>query len=384
MNDSNLKRIIEDEYSISIISDEVLSTGLINATWKLVCLSNQCYVLQEINSDVFTDPNIIDRNISKLKCYLNDKDSIANQQLQHDTTTPTTTTSSPSSSSSSTTTTSSSTTNANNIIIYPLKTKNNNTILIYNNKYYRLYDYINSTTITIITNKDIAYEASHIFSKFTNLFNNYNTNELEITINDFHNLPLRYQQFEIAINNCNNNRINIASNEINILKELKYLCDKYSNFIKHAKLRVHHHDTKISNVLFDNNNKAIYVIDLDTVMGGYFISDLGDMIRTYICPVDENESDFNQIHIREDYLQAVIDGYLSSVSLTEFEKEHLYFSGEVMIYMQALRFLTDYINDDKYYKISYDNHNYVRACNQLCLLQHLQKYISDNNISSST
>jgi hypothetical protein len=120
-------------------------------------------------------------------------------------------------------------------------------------------------------------------------------------------------------------------------------------------------------------------------MGGYFLSDLGDMIRTYVCPVDENEADISRITIREDYLQAVIDGYLSQMGdlLTEFECQHIYFSGEVMIYMQSLRFLTDYLNNDKYYKVSYDNHNYVRACNQLCLLQQLQKYISDNNISSS-
>jgi hypothetical protein len=348
--DINLQRIVEDEYNIaSIMQEEQVSTGLINITWKLLCESNASYILQEINTNVFCDPFIIDRNIKKLQNYMN-KESNSNDDKH--------------------------------LLLYPLITKTNNTVLIYNDKYYRLYNYINSKTITIISNKDLAYEAAYTFGKFTKLFDDFDPNQLELTIPDFHNLLLRYQQFETAIGNGNKDRINIAQSEIESLRQLNYLCDKFTHFIKHAKLRIQHHDTKITNILFDNNDKAICVIDLDTVMAGYFISDLGDMIRTYVCAVDENEADLDKINIKEDYLQALIDGYLKSMgdSLTEFEKDHIFFSGEVLLYMQSLRFLTDYLHDDKYYKISYDNHNYVRARNQLCLLQHLQSYIKGSTL----
>jgi argonaute-like protein implicated in RNA metabolism and viral defense len=127
-------------------------------------------------------------------------------------------------------------------------------------------------------------------------------------------------------------------------------------------------------VLFDANNKGVCVIDLDTVMPGYFLSDVGDMIRTYITTVSEEESDFSKIVIQQDFLQAIKKGYYHymEVELTEFEKQHFLFAGEMMIYMQAIRFLTDYFNDDKYYKINYPEQNLVRAKNQMYLLKALK------------
>src|SRR4030095_16644665 len=115
--------------------------------------------------------------------------------------------------------------------------------------------------------------------------------------------------------------------------------------------RVIHHDTKISNVLFDAQGKGICVIDLDTVMPGYFISDVGDMMRTYLSPVSEEEKDFSKIRIREDFYKAIVNGYYKEMkdSLTEIEKQHFFYSGCFMIYMQALRFLTDFLNNDIYY-----------------------------------
>ncbi len=138
-------------------------------------------------------------------------------------------------------------------------------------------------------------------------------------------------------------------------------------------LRVTHHDTKISNVLFDASDNGRCVIDLDTVMPGYFISDVGDMMRTYLCPVSEEETDLSQIMVREDYFQAIITGYLSAMQplLSRDEKQHFVYAGKFLIYMQALRFLTDYLNNDVYYKPRYEHHNAVRAENQAVLLQKL-------------
>ena len=135
------------------------------------------------------------------------------------------------------------------------------------------------------------------------------------------------------------------------------------------KIRVTHHDTKISNVLLDENEKGICVIDLDTVMPGYFFSDLGDMFRTYLAAASEEEQDLSKIVIRGDFYNAIVKGYLSFMGpeLTAKEKDHFDYAGGFMIYMQALRFLTDYLNDDKYYGQSYEGHNLLRAQNQIAL-----------------
>ena len=134
-----------------------------------------------------------------------------------------------------------------------------------------------------------------------------------------------------------------------------------------------HHDTKISNILFDKGGKGICVIDLDTVMPGYFISDLGDMIRSYVSPVNEEENNLDKIQVRQDYLEAIKEGYLSAMgnSLSAIEKDHFLYSGQCMIYMQALRFLTDHFNKDIYYGANYEGHNLNRTLNQLTLLDRL-------------
>ncbi len=115
------------------------------------------------------------------------------------------------------------------------------------------------------------------------------------------------------------------------------------------------------------------MIDLDTVMPGYFISDLGDMMRTYLSPVSEEEKNVDKIQVREDYYKAILEGYLSEMKpvFSDAELEHLFFAGQFMIYMQALRFLTDHLLGDTYYGAAYPGHNFVRATNQLTLLEKL-------------
>ena len=115
------------------------------------------------------------------------------------------------------------------------------------------------------------------------------------------------------------------------------------------------------------------VIDLDTLMPGYFISDVGDMLRTYVSLLSEEEKDFSKIAVRDEYFAAIVEGYLGQLNdeLSEEEKDHFVYAGKFMIYMQAIRFLADYLNNDIYYGSKYEGHNYVRAGNQLNLLQKL-------------
>src|SRR6185295_13878060 len=127
---------------------------------------------------------------------------------------------------------------------------------------------------------------------------------------DFHNLSLRYQQFEEALINGNPSLISESEQLIAAIIANKDIADVFEDIKrnKEFKLRVTHHDTKISNVLFNENNKGICVIDLDTLMPGYFISDVGDMLRTYLSPVSEEEKDFSKIEIRDDYFEAIVKG----------------------------------------------------------------------------
>ena len=125
-----------------------------------------------------------------------------------------------------------------------------------------------------------------------------------------------------------------------------------------------------SNVLF-KDDAAICVIDLDTTMPGYFISDVGDMCRTYLCPVNEACQDLNQIKVLPESWTAIQEGYLEAMGefLTSFEKDHFKFSGQCIIYMQALRFLTDFLELDRYYRVERPGQNLDRTNNQIQLLK---------------
>ena len=241
------------------------------------------------------------------------------------------------------------------------------------NIWYRMYPFIEaSVTKDIVENASQAYEAAYAFGKFTRVLSNMEINNLQPVIVSFHDIVLRYNQFLVAIKNGNNYRIKLANKEIEILIKHVDIVKKYKHFLtnKNFKLRATHHDTKISNVLFNAENKATHVIDLDTVMPGFFISDVGDMMRTYLSPVSEEEAEIEKIIIRKEMYQAIEDGYKTAMGaeLSKVELNSFSYAGMFMICMQALRFITDYLLNDIYYGAKYEEHNYLRAKNQINLL----------------
>lgn len=320
---------------------EPLTSGLINNTWKITARENQ-YIFQRINDNVFKQPHQLAENISLLNAYLKD---YAPSYL----------------------------------FVAALPSIYNNEI--YYDKdhgYFRAFPFIKgSHTINVVTSADQAFEASYQFGNFTKVLSEFNAHKLNITIQNFHNLALRYNQFENALQNGNPMRIKQSAHLISDIKKYSNILSAYEKITKNisVKQRVTHHDTKISNVLFNDQGKGICVIDLDTVMPGYFISDLGDMLRTYLSPANEEEQNFDKIEIREDFFRAVVHGYVSSMgnALTKEEQNLILYSGFFLIYMQAIRFLADYFNNDVYYGARYDEHNFVRAGNQLHLLKKLEE-----------
>ena len=319
---------------------EPMTGGLINKTWK-VAHGQQQFVLQCINSRVFDNPYDVADNVRMIDQYLK-----ANSPSY--------------------------------LFISQIKSKENEEVVQDDQgAYFRLFPFVNgSHTLHNVPSPEHAFEASFQFGRFAKLLSNFNISRLNITIPDFHNLPLRYRQLGEILLQGNKERIKQAGLLISKIQCHQEIVDLFSQISKSQQVvqRVTHHDTKISNVLFDAKGKGICVIDLDTVMPGYFISDVGDMMRTYLSPVNEEEGDFDRIEIREDYFKAIVQGYLSNMGneLTNLERGLLFYSGRFMIFMQCVRFLTDYCNNDLYYGATYPEQNFIRAANQMNLLEKLE------------
>jgi Ser/Thr protein kinase RdoA (MazF antagonist) len=326
--------------SYQLSADATISpygSGLIHRTWRVSDPPHD-YILQKINHHVFKQPQQIAHNINAIATFLKE----AHPEY---------------------------------FFIAPIRTKDSQSILfIPGDGHYRLFPFVNdSYTYDIVTNPDTAFEAARQFGLFTHVLGHFSVDKLKITLPHFHDLEQRYQQFEETLQKGNVQRVREAAPEIDFIRSHDHIVTTYRAIISgnEFRQRVTHHDTKISNVLFDANGKGICVIDLDTVMPGYFLSDAGDMMRTYLSPVSEEEKEFEKIIIREDYFRAIVKGYLAEMGteLTEIETDHFVYAGMFMIYMQAMRFLTDHLNNDVYYGALYDGHNYIRAKNQLTLLQ---------------
>lgn len=326
------------EYGISNAIVQPYGNGLINSTWKIKDDTGD-YILQKINHQVFKTPQDITDNIQLIAGYL--------QQHHPD-----------------------------YFFVSPVLTQQGKgMVTLPGEGFFRLFPFVkNSKTYDVVATTQQAFEAARQFGLFTKSLNGLHTEKLKITLPDFHNLSLRYEQFLHACTNGNKQRIQQAQSAIALLHQYSDIVTTYKKITrqKEFNVRITHHDTKISNVLF-NGDKGICVIDLDTVMPGYFISDIGDMMRTYLSPVSEEEKDFSKINVREDFFEAIVQGYLESMAdeLNATELSHFVYSGLFLIYMQAVRFLTDHLNNDVYYGAAYEGQNFIRAQNQLCLLENL-------------
>lgn len=318
---------------------EPLTGGLINHTWKVSCRGED-YIFQRINDQVFTRPEDVAANIRMIDGYLREH-------------------------------------SPGYLFVSPVRSLSGEDMVHAEGKgYFRAFPFIRgSRTISVVSSDRQAFEASLQFGKFTRLLAGFEARLLHITIPDFHNLTLRFHQFENALQNGDPARISQSADLISGIRKHCGIVEAFEKIRRNPNIRqrVTHHDTKISNVLFDHSGKGLCVIDLDTVMSGYFISDVGDMMRTYLSPANEEEEDFNKIEVREEYFKAIVNGYLCSMGdeLTPDEQKLILYSGPFLIYMQALRFLTDHLNRDIYYGARYEDHNFVRAGNQLVLLQRL-------------
>lgn len=245
---------------------------------------------------------------------------------------------------------------------------------------WRVYPLIENTlTVDFVTSTEQAFEAAKGFGLLTRNLSGIDCSLFEPTLDRFHDLQWRYEQFETELAGAPSLLVKQAEAEIKLAKAFLFLVQQYNALIKSDSLtvRITHNDTKINNILFDAvTGKAVCVIDLDTLMPGFFIYDLGDMVRTCVCPVSEEEQDVTRIAFRKEVYDALLDGYLSQMKnyMSEQELQAVPFAGKMMTYIMALRFLADYLRGNTYYTIHYPEQNLVRARNQLHLLQLLHQH----------
>ncbi|MEX1384229.1 phosphotransferase, partial [Lutibacter sp.] len=212
---------------------------------------------------------------------------------------------------------------------------------------------------------------------FLNLTSDFDARKLTEVIPKFHDMSSRFTQFEDALKVVSKERFGKAKKYIDLVWSLK----DEMHIIQHLKesgtikLRVTHNDTKISNVLFDANNKGLCVIDTDTVMPGVVHYDFGDAIRTICNSAAEDETDLDKVNFNLEYYNAYTKGFLEEVelALTPTELKYLPLGAKTMIFIMALRFLTDFLNGDIYYKTKYPMHNLDRAKNQFKLIESMSE-----------
>ena len=326
----------------SRFSVERIGSGHINRTYYL--RNKPGYILQSVNIHVFQNPEAVAGNIRLAADYLKEK-------------------------------------HPDYLFLAPIPTVAGLSYAYNEQRHpWRLFPYFeNSCTINEAARPQQAYEAARAFGQLASNLSGCSLASFQYTIPQFHHLELRYRQFQEALANASVERKDAAEAQVNLAIHHHFLVERYQELISSGELvlRIFHNDTKINNVLFDTaTENTLAVIDLDTLMPGYFIYDLGDLIRTLVSPVSEEEKDISAIRFRADFYDAVVSGYLSAMKtqLTHNELHHISFAGPMMTYIMALRFLADYLRGDTYYHIKYPTQNLVRATNQLKLLEVLLQH----------
>ena len=241
--------------------------------------------------------------------------------------------------------------------------------------YWRAYRFIDGArTYDAAVSTEQAFQAARAFGQFQQQLADLSAPPLHDTIPDFHNTPKRYAALERAIEADVAGRAILARPEI----EFALAHQSITGVLLDANLpeRVTHNDTKFNNVMLDDvTGEGICVIDLDTVMPGLALYDFGDMVRTTTSPTQEDERDLDKIAMQFPMFEALVRGYLSSAGgfLTKEERQYLAFSGKLITFEIGLRFLTDHLSGDTYFKVHRDGHNLDRCRTQFKLIESIEK-----------
>jgi hypothetical protein len=249
--------------------------------------------------------------------------------------------------------------------------------------YWRVYPFIERATgHDEIQNNDQAYEAAKAFGNFQKLAAGLGGERLHETIPDFHNTPKRLDALRVAIQADPLNRAAGLKPEIGFVEARAADCARITDLIAAGVIpeRVTHNDTKLNNVLLDDETaEGVCVIDLDTTMPGSALYDFGDMVRTATPTTREDSTELDRLDVRMDRFEALVRGYLASTRsfLNAAELENLAFSGKLLTLECGIRFLTDFLQGDVYFKIKHPEHNLDRCRNQFALVVAIEKRLPE-------
>ena len=242
--------------------------------------------------------------------------------------------------------------------------------------YWRVCLYIPGSKTYEEVNPEFSYEAGKAFGRFQEMLSDIPEGTIGEIIPNFHNMEFRLKQFREAIDANAAGRLDEARELVDALLERSETYCVQEKLYREGKLkkRINHCDTKVNNILFDEAGKVLCVIDLDTVMPGFVLSDIGDFIRTGCNTGAEDDENLDRIQVNLEIFEAYARGYMETAKkfLSPLEIRMLPYGGRLLTYMQTVRFLTDYLNGDTYYKIHSPKHNWQRSLAQFKFLRELE------------
>ena len=316
--------------------------GHINDTYCVECAGGK-YVLQRINHKVFTKPLEVMENICRVTEHIRSKGQ------------PTLN------------------------VVFTTEDKN-----CYNDSrgnWWRVYDFITgSRTYELIKNADMMYEAGRAIGDFSRRLSDFPIGTLYETIPHFHDTPARFKALKAAIKADRFGRLKACKKEIDFMMAREHEVSFMTDLQKNGDIptRVTINDTKINNVMFDEKtDKAVCVIDLDTVMPGIIGNDFGDAVRIGCCTAEEDEKDLSKVNFDMDYYNAFSKGFLESCgeSLNAMEKATLAMASKLRTFEDGIRFMTDHLSGDVYFKIHRENHNLDRCRTQLRMVEQMEELL---------
>lgn len=352
---------IINQFAVSgtVTSIRPIGEGHINDTFLVTTEGDDLpdYILQRINHGIFKDVNGLMENISRVTVHINRKHIADPQTFSLE---------------------------APQLIPCML---NQNCYQDEAGNYWRCYNYIPHNTSSTISAKQ-AFEGGKGIGKFQAMLADLPGGALHETIPGFHNINMRLDNLKKVLAQSPADRLNLVRQEVEMIFSREEEMYRIYLLEKEGKIpsRITHNDTKFNNILFDATGRAICIIDLDTVMNGSVLYDFGDAVRTLCNTAAEDEADLSKVNFDLALFEHFAKGYLNETRsiLNEAEISLLAFSCKLLTYMMAVRFMTDYLAGDVYFKIKHPLHNYHRANNQLKLfgcmerdVEKMERVISD-------
>ena len=346
---------ILDQFTLAekVVSAEPFGNGHINDTLKVTNEKGEIkYVLQRINHLIFTNVDMLQNNINTVTTHIRKKLEAKGES------------------------------DIDRKVLTFLPTKDGKPYYFDGDSYWRVCLFIpNSKSYEEVT-PELSYEAGKAFGDFQSMLSDLPEGSLGETIPNFHNMEFRLQQFHDAVKANAAGRLEEVKDLIEeVEKRAEAMCIQ-ERLYREGKLqkRTNHCDTKVNNMMFDaDTDKVLCVIDLDTVMPGFVLSDIGDFIRTGANTGAEDDENLDNVNVNMDIFKAYTRGYMETAKafLSPIEISLLPYGGRLLTYMQTVRFLTDYINGDTYYKIHSPKHNLIRTKAQFKLLQSLEEHAEE-------